>query len=121
MNGGGDAQWRRVMAFLPVNNAHEISAARAIIDALKEIHDGFTASRFDDSPFEGHYRRSDGSWDWDRITLVFIDVPFADDRLDQLIRALRLFVSERYTDAGSPQEAIWVTATLLVNDPLDVQ
>jgi len=105
------------MAFLPVNDAEEICAARSAIDQLQSDHPAFTATRLDDSIISGFYRRQDGNWDYDRIALVFIDVPFADQKLHRLIELLRALIHDLYRQHNSEQEAIWVTATVLANDP----
>lgn len=119
MDNNKEPRWRRVMGFLPVNTADEVMAAQQVIHWLRETHTGFTATRLDSGIIEGHYRRwDDGSWDLDRIAVVFVDERLDDVQLERLTRAMRKLMHVAYQQRGSPQEAVWVTVVPLDTDPL---
>lgn len=111
--------WHRVMLFLPCGKVRERYIVRIILRWFQKKVPAFTCSSIQPSVFDGYYTRADnGTWDYDKIAILFVDTPLSDGELQKLVDRMRRIAGKIYRKYHAPQEAIWVTVIQIKNDPM---
>jgi hypothetical protein len=111
----------RVTCHLPINNAAEEKAFKAIIAHLDQLRqqnigvDGYTYS--DPGAFFGRWWNrgpSGGDWMSDKIALLVVDfrIALTDPAvsLSEKVTELKDTIHQAYAKYGRPQEEVWVIA-----------
>jgi hypothetical protein len=101
----------RIYGYLPVGKLREKRAAGAVLSWLRHRFGGYTASNIGQASYQGFYRRADGSWCRDPVSVVFVDDTFAD--LGSLHSFTEDFCAEilaSYARFQSRQDEVMVTA-----------
>jgi len=108
----------RVTCHLPINNASEEKAFKAIINYLDRLRrenvgvDGYTYS--DPSAFFGRWwntATANGDWMSDKIALLILDFRIeltSPASLSEKVTALKDTIHQAYAKYGRPQQEVWV-------------
>ena len=103
---------RRVTIFLPVGTDEEVRAASAVREWLQE-EVAATMSLIEPPAFEGWWHSSERGWILDIISMLIIDVPFADD-IAKFVSLLSAEIAYRYIVAGSGQDEMGISVSDLI-------
>ena len=109
--------WYRIELLLPVNDFPERMAVGRIINTLRQVVDGLTATPYGEYSYHGYYKDSNGKWIMDMISVLYIDIDVPQRFAVRAATTLGNMAGSKYAQVGRRQEAMWVTVTPLVNNP----
>jgi hypothetical protein len=106
--------WFRVFGFMPVGKPAEERAAAAVLNWLRLRFPGYTASATNGTAYQGFYRRADGSWCFDPLSIVFVDDRFQDvSSLDEFVEEFGKVILLSYEQFNCHQDEAMVAAHTL--------
>ena|ERR1051325_5628677 len=106
------AGWKRVAAFLPVNDGRQIAAAEKVRQWVQTKISGQTRSANRPYVFEGFWYDEERDLVWnDQISILFVDTDLSPDRLHRFLEEMYIEVDTIYIEEMARQELIWITVS----------